>query len=87
MKKLLCACVLGLAFSAQAQQTTINTDVRGRPTGMTTIMPDGRVIYADRNGSTTGQGAVPVPPAPTDFSPYTPNSFTPDSYRSQYERK
>ena len=89
MKRLLSACVLGLAFSAQAQQVIINTDVRGRPEGTTTVMPNGTLIYADKYGSTTGQGAVPVPPVTQSFSPYTPSPFTPDSYQGnqQNERK
>jgi hypothetical protein len=87
MKKLL---LLGAFFVGTASaQVEINTDINGRPTGMTIIQPDsGYVTYANRYGATTGQGALPVNPytPPANYSVYTPSPYTPDSVKREIRK-
>ena len=86
MKKLL----LGAFFVGTASaQVDINTDLSGRVTGMTIIQPEsGYVTYADRNGATTGQGALPVVPytATANYSVYTPSPYTPESVKRELRK-
>ena len=70
-------------------QVDINTDMAGRVTGMTIIQPEsGYVTYADRNGATTGQGALPVNPytTPANYSVYTPSPYTPESVKKELRK-
>lgn len=62
-----------------------NTDLTGRVTGITTVNNNGEVTYADRNGASTGGGALPVNPNATqpNYSIYTPSPYTPNSVRER----
>jgi len=64
-------------------QVQFNTDLSGRVTGITTVDRYGQVTYADRNGASTGGGALPVNPYATqpNYSIYTPSPYTPNSTR------
>jgi hypothetical protein len=67
----------------RAQEVQINTDISGRVTGITTVDSYGQVTYSDRNGASTGGGALPVNPyaTPPNYSIYTPSPYTPNSTR------
>ena len=77
------ASTISLVKAQDQGQVQFNTDLSGRVTGITTVDRYGQVTYADRNGASTGGGALPVNPYATqpNYSIYTPSSYTPNSTR------